>query len=367
MGAMTPTAQPVQSEDLGWFAVSDAGSVGTVRRAAAAVGESLGLTEQRLADLAIVATELASNLYKHTRDGVVHLRTVRAGGDAGVELVATDSGPGMADIALSARDGHFIAGTLGIGLGAMARQATELDAFSRPGRGTVLTVSVWGRPPAPAQWAAGLTRPIAGETVSGDGYGLRDVDGRRQALLCDGLGHGALAAAATQAVVTAFRAAPVGGPADVLGHVHRTVTHSRGGVAAVIELDPAGQVSCASVGNISGWLVGQSGRRGIPAQPGIVGDRQRRTIREYTYAIDADSVVVLHTDGVTDRWDAADYPGLLRRGPLVVAATLLRDAAIRRDDAGILVARTSAEPAWPPGPTQTDGPAAATGTERAGP
>jgi Stage II sporulation protein E (SpoIIE) len=193
------------------------------------------------------------------------------------------------------------------------------------------------------------------------------VDGRRQALLCDGLGHGTLAAAASQAVVAAFREAPAVGPGDVLGHVHRAVAHSRGAVAAVIEVDAAGRVSCASVGNISGWLVGPAGRRGIPAQPGIVGDRQRRAIREYTYPIDADSVVVLHTDGVTDRWDAGDYPGLLRRGPLVVAATLLRDAAIRRDDAGILVARTTAEPAWPTGPTQTAGPAHATGVDRAGP
>lgn len=361
---MTPT---VQSEDLGWFAVSDAGSVGAVRRAATAVGESLGLSEKRLADLAIVATELASNLHKHTRDGVVHLRVVRAGGDAGVELVATDSGPGMADIALSARDGHSTAGTLGIGLGALARQATELDAFSRPGRGTVLTVSVWGRPPAPARWAAGLTRPIAGETVCGDDYGTREVDGRRQAFLCDGLGHGALAAAASQAAVAAFQDAPVGGPADVLGHVHRAVAHSRGAVAAVVEFATAGRVTCASVGNISGWVVGPDERHGIPAQPGIVGDRQRRTIREYEYPLDADSVVVLHTDGVTDRWDLSEYPGLLRRGPLVVAATLLRDAAVRRDDAGILVARAAAAPMWPTGPAQTGGPGRSYGADQAGP
>src|SRR6201999_2257466 len=107
-------------------------------------------------------------------------------------LVAIDLGPGMADLTVSARDGHSTAGTLGIGLGAIARQATELDAFSLPGRGTVLTASVWERRAAPDAaagspvWPAGLTRPMAGESVSGDGYAVRERDGRLQAVLCDG-------------------------------------------------------------------------------------------------------------------------------------------------------------------------------------
>jgi anti-sigma regulatory factor (Ser/Thr protein kinase) len=341
MVAVTGTGLPVQSEDLGWYPVSDAGSVGTVRRAAASMGEQLGLPQPRLADLAIVATELASNLYKHARDGVVHVRALRGGGDAGVELLATDTGPGMVDLALSIQDGHSTAGTLGIGLGAMVRQATELDAFSRPEHGTVMAMSVWGRSPAPRQWAAGLTRPIAGETVSGDGYASREAAQGRQVMLCDGLGHGPLAAAASQAVAAAFRDAPLGSPAEVLNHVHRTVSHTRGAVVAVVELGRT-QVKWASVGNIAGWVVAPSTRRGMTAQPGILGDRRARTIREYSHPLDADTLVVLHTDGLTDRWNLGDYPGLLRRTPLLVAATLMRDAAVRRDDAGVLVARPPA-------------------------
>ena len=47
----------------------------------------------------------------------------------------------------------------------------------------------------------------------------------------------------------------------------------------------------------------------------------------------------MHSDGLTDKWDLGRYPGLLVRSPLVVAATLLRDAAVRRDDASVLVCR----------------------------
>lgn len=49
----------------------------------------------------------------------------------------------------------------------------------------------------------------------------------------------------------------------------------------------------------------------------------------------------MHSDGVVDRWQLDDYPGLLRSGPLVMAATLLRDAGLRRDDACVLVARAA--------------------------
>jgi hypothetical protein len=52
-------------------------------------------------------------------------------------------------------------------------------------------------------------------------------------------------------------------------------------------------------------------------------------------------MVLMHSDGVVDRWKAADYPGLLSHSPQVVAGTVLRDAGTRRDDAGVLVARVS--------------------------
>lgn len=61
-------------------------------------------------------------------------------------MIAVDSGPGMVDLADSARDGHSTAGTLGIGLGAIVRQASWFDAYSRPGRGTVIAVRVFAAP-----------------------------------------------------------------------------------------------------------------------------------------------------------------------------------------------------------------------------
>lgn len=324
-----------------WFRVEEAGSASRVRRAAERLAAELGMAERHIADLAIVAAEAAGNLVKHADQGSLLVRAVRAEGQAGVELIAVDSGPGMADVARSVGDGHSTAGTLGIGLGAIVRQASWSDLHSVPGRGTVLAVQVWsGPPPAPA-WAAGVTRPLTGESVSGDAVAVRETHGRRQVMVCDGLGHGRLAAAAAQEAVRSFAAAPVGPPAAVLEVLHRSLAHTRGAALAVAELDAdAGLVRYAGLGNISGTVFGAgSDRRGMVSLPGIAG-HQRRQIREYDYPLTPGSVVVMHSDGVVDRWNPALCPGLMTHSPQVIAATVLRDAGTRRDDAGVLVARS---------------------------
>jgi anti-sigma regulatory factor (Ser/Thr protein kinase) len=312
----------------------------SVRRSAERVADELGMPERRVADLAIVVAEAAGNLVKHADEGVLLIRAVRTSEQAGVEIVTIDSGPGMADVAHSIGDGHSTAGTLGIGLGAIVRQSGWADLHSVPGKGTVLAAQVWPSAAPDPAWAAGLTRPLTGEPVSGDAYARRETQGRRQVQMCDGLGHGGPAAAAAQEAVRAFHAAAATSPAGVVEVLHRSLNHTRGAALAVAELDAdAGLIRYAGLGNISGTLFGPDGtRRGLISLPGIAG-HQRRQIREYDYPLTPGAVLVMHTDGVVDRWNPAEYPGLLTHSPVVIAGTVMRDAGVRRDDAGVLVAR----------------------------
>jgi anti-sigma regulatory factor (Ser/Thr protein kinase) len=325
-----------------WFRVEEPGTASSVRRAAERLAAELAMPERRIADLSIVAAEAAGNLTKHADQGTILVRAVRAADQAGVELIAVDSGPGMADITHSIGDGNSTAGTLGIGFGAILRQASRWDLHSVPGKGTILSLQVWPDVVPEPGWAAGLTRPLNGESVSGDAYAIREIDGRRQILLSDGLGHGGLAAAASQEAVRGFHTAPAVPPAQVVEVLHRALGHTRGAALAVAEVDPeAGVARYAGLGNISGTVLPpDGGRRGMVSMPGIAG-HQRRQIREYDYPFAPGAILVMHTDGLVDRWNLADYPGLITRTPTVIAATLLRDAGTRRDDAGVLVARFS--------------------------
>jgi serine phosphatase RsbU (regulator of sigma subunit) len=121
--------------------------------------------------------------------------------------------------------------------------------------------------------------------------------------------------------------------------MHERLRPTRGAALAVAAIDYAERtVRFAGIGNVAAWIVHHDGRQGMISQPGIVGHNVRTPVREATYALPRGSIVVLHSDGLTDRWDLKDYPGLLNRAPVVLAAVLLRDAGIRHDDASILVA-----------------------------
>ncbi len=60
-------------------------------------------------------------------------------------------------------------------------------------------------------------------------------------------------------------------------------------------------------------------------------------LQQFEYARAAGSMVVMHSDGVSARWDLARREGLLHRHPATVAAVLYRDHARGRDDATVLV------------------------------
>jgi hypothetical protein len=253
----------------------------------------------------------------------------------------------MADLARSGRDGHSTAGTLGIGLGAVSRLSNRWDAYSQPGHGTILTVQFWPRSTAGDSSASGadarpaadgITRPLPGETVSGDRYAIRGTPTGQLLLLSDGIGHGELAANASTVAVDTFLAGTPDSPAMMVNRLHGHLGHTRGAAVGVADLDwVTGVIRFAGLGNISGHVVSDGTRRSMVSVPGIAGHRGRG-VRQFDYPLTRDALVVLHSDGVRDRWSLDDYPGLAAHAPLVVAAALLRDAGVRRDDASVLVA-----------------------------
>ncbi|EWC60634.1 Anti-sigma B factor RsbT [Actinokineospora spheciospongiae] len=330
------TAEPPVTEDVAWFRIDDRVTAGTARRAAAALAERLGFSGSRGAEVGLATMELASNLHKHADRGSLLLREVRTGDTSAVEVATVDHGPGMSSTGLAFLDGHSTTGTLGIGLGAVRRLADATAVRSGPD-GTVLTALFTPGPgPVPREPFAGVTRPMTGEGACGDAYAVRRDGGRLGLLLCDGSGHGPLAATASALAVRAFLGSAPTAPDAMVRRLHEAMSGSRGGAVAVAELDQdRGVVRYAGLGNIGGSVVAER-RRGMVSLPGIAG-YQARSVRMFEYPLPPGAVVVLHSDGLTDRWELA--PGLGAHPPLVVALTLLRDAGVRRDDASVLVAR----------------------------
>jgi len=322
------------------------------RKAVQVMAERLQFPATRAGQLALAVTEAASNLHKHTEQGSLLLCVNRDGPQPGIDLVTIDAGPGLRDVSAAVRDGHSTAGTLGIGLGAIKRLADFSDLYSAAGRGTSLVARFRGgtlaggttrpdppepgaaaRPPKPP-WA-GLLRPITGETECGDAYGAVRAGGVVTAVLCDGLGHGPLAAAAAAEGVAAVLDDPEGEPAALLGRVHRRMSGTRGGAVGIVRID--GRLArFAGLGNVAASIVSDGKRRSMISIPGIAG-QQARTIRQFEYETPPGAAVILHSDGISSRWQAAAMPGIAARDPLLIAAVLLAVAGVHRDDAGILV------------------------------
>ena len=295
----------------------------------------LEFPQARADQLVLAVTEAASNLDKHASQGSMLLRIARGEGRPGIEMVTIDAGPGLRDPAAALRDGHSTSGSLGIGLGAISRLADFYDLYSVPGHGTALVTRFWAAPRADAVRYTGLTRPITGETECGDIFGVVETDGLLTGVLCDGLGHGPLAAIAAMEAVTAVLDDPSAEPAALLERAHRRMAHTRGGAVAVVQV--AGPVvRFAGLGNVAAVILADGARRSMLSVPGIAG-HQARTIRQFEYPAAPGAAVILHSDGISGRWTPTDLPGLAARDPLVVAAALFAYAGSRRDDAGVLV------------------------------
>jgi anti-sigma regulatory factor (Ser/Thr protein kinase) len=338
---VVPLSWPLQApspQDMRWLRVEDASAVAACRQAVQNMAERLRFPAARIGQLALAVTEAASNLHKHAEQGSLLLCVNRDGPQPGIDLVTIDVGPGVRDVTAALRDGHSTAGTLGIGLGAIQRLADFAELYSRPGHGTALVARFCVSPPVSQLRYAGLIRPITGETECGDAYGAVEVDGAVTAVLCDGLGHGPLAAAAAAAGVAAVLDDPAGEPAALLERVHRRMSGTRGGAVGVVQV--GGQLArFAGLGNVAASIVSDGQRKSMISIPGIAGV-QARTIRQFEYDAPPGSAVVLHSDGISSRWEAAALPALEARDPLLIAAVLLAEAGVHRDDAGVLVLKS---------------------------
>ncbi|WP_439673438.1 ATP-binding protein [Embleya sp. MST-111070] len=93
---------PLESEDVAWFRDNLVGA----REAASRLAARIGMGEHRAGEVALAMSEAASNLVKHAVDGAIVLRIVRTGQHAGIEVLALDSGPGMADVGAAMLDGR---------------------------------------------------------------------------------------------------------------------------------------------------------------------------------------------------------------------------------------------------------------------
>lgn len=324
------------------FPMEDTSRVGEARRHAALLAARAGLDETSAGRLALVVTELGSNLVRHAREGQLLLAAREDQGQ--VEVLSIDRGPGMADVGRSLGDGYSTGGTPGTGLGAVRRLAQDFDIHSAPEEGTVIVARVRSPgSPDPAHGerviAAGIVVAAPGEIVSGDGWAAAfDGDGCA-VMLADGLGHGPDACEAAEAAIDVFTDVAADPPGRILERSHARLRSTRGAAMSVLRLGCAdGKIRSSGAGNVVARIVSGVSDRSLLSQHGTVGLQMRRP-EETSTAWPPHAIVVMHSDGIETRWSAQRLMPVLGRDPALAAAILLRDHCRGRDDATVVVLR----------------------------
>jgi anti-sigma regulatory factor (Ser/Thr protein kinase) len=322
--------------------VHDQSQVSETRRRATELAEREGFGDTDSGRVALVATELATNILKHGNGGEILVGTFGEGADGGIELIALDKGGGISNVAASMADGYSTAGTPGKGLGAVVRQSHFVDIASWPGSGTaVLARLKRGQPSegAPDNSRIGaVSVPKPGQDVCGDSWSVAIGAEETTLLVADGLGHGPEAAEASVEAVRLFHRF-IGHRAPILlDYIHGGLRATRGAAVSVARFQPAsGKIIYAGVGNIAGVVFAGGELRRMVSMPGTAGHNARK-IQAFEYPFTA-GVVILHSDGIASSWTLERYPNLAARHPTLIAAVLYRDLTRHRDDATVLVAK----------------------------
>jgi len=126
-------------------AVSRDADIVSARQQGRTLAHRLGLSPGMATLVATAVSELARNILLYAGHGEVSFRLLDDGTRRGIEIVASDSGPGIPDPSRAMEDGFSTTGRLGLGLPGVRRLMDEFDLQSGPGLGTTVRVRKWAR------------------------------------------------------------------------------------------------------------------------------------------------------------------------------------------------------------------------------
>lgn len=115
----------------------------TARQRGRALAAELGFPGSDQALIATAISELARNILLYAGRGEIGITTEQQDGRRGIGVVATDQGPGIADLKRALEDGFSTGKGLGLGLPGTKRIMDEFDLASEVGKGTRVAVRKW--------------------------------------------------------------------------------------------------------------------------------------------------------------------------------------------------------------------------------
>jgi negative regulator of sigma-B (phosphoserine phosphatase) len=184
-------------------------------------------------------------------------------------------------------------------------------------------------------------RPCRGERLSGDAVVIRPLEQGLFVAIVDVLGHGPEAHELTHVIdayLTRYGTSDVSG---LMTRLHQHLKGSRGAAVGLCAIDATtGRIDYAGIGNTTLRRFGKTETR-LVSQDGVLGQNMRTPLHQ-TLQLEPGDLIVLYTDGVSDRFTSDDYPGVLRHTPKEVANNIVQRFGKDYDDAACIAVRYNA-------------------------
>jgi anti-sigma regulatory factor (Ser/Thr protein kinase)/serine/threonine protein phosphatase PrpC len=329
------------------YRIEDRSYLSFIKKEIAREAEKAGFSAERIGRLDIIVAEMASNLLKHgLRKCELLWKPFIHNHEAGIEILALDTGPGISNMGLAMQDGYSTSGTAGEGLGAIRRLSDTFDIYSQTGGGTAVLSRLYAR--EIPHWfsqtftVAGVSVSKPGEKLCGDGYFIeyKPENNFFRLLILDGLGHGPEAHLASQAAIATFAELEQEEQGQVLKQIHQEIKKTRGAVAMALQYSFGEKLlRYCGVGNISGRVFGPDGTKALMSYNGIVGHILSSRIHDQEVSWEKGRLLILNSDGINSRWDLSKYQLIQKHDPALIAACLYRDHSRGTDDVTVIVSK----------------------------
>ena len=185
---------------------------------------------------------------------------------------------------------------------------------------------------------ASTIRPCQGERVSGDAVIICPLEHGLLVAIVDVLGHGQEAHELTHVIdsyLARFASVDVAG---LMAGLHQHLKGTRGAAVGLCAIDLAnGRIDYAGIGNTAIRRFGHVETR-LVSQDGVLGQNMR-TPRPQTLQLESGDVIVLYTDGVSDRFTSQEYPGVFRHPAQEVTSNIVQRFGKGHDDAACIAVR----------------------------
>ncbi|MDO9318385.1 MAG: ATP-binding protein [Gammaproteobacteria bacterium] len=134
---------PDAFEESATIKIENPRDIVNARQKGRVMAQEVGCSSTQATLVATVISELSRNIILYAGFGEMVLKNITKDSRIGLQIVASDDGPGIQNIARAMMNGFSTSGGLGLGLSGVKQIADSFQIKSEPGHGVRIELIIW--------------------------------------------------------------------------------------------------------------------------------------------------------------------------------------------------------------------------------